>query len=165
MKLQKSTLFALYAVLELASDPDRQMSTAGIAERYGISTHHLAKVMRTLVRAGFAQSVRGAGGGYRFAGNLRRTTLHDVNALFEPSASDLGPADAGDGAASPIAAALCDVRNEIDELATATLKSITLKSVLKHAAKTTRSDGAGPATDRRTAVPIGQASSSNRSRF
>ena len=165
MKLQKSTLFALYAVLELASEPDRQMSTAGIAEHYGISTHHLAKVMRTVVRAGLAQSVRGAGGGYRFAGNLRRTTLHDVIVLFEPSASDLGPADAEKGAASPIAVALCDVRDEIDELATVTLKSITLKSVLKHAAKTTRLDRAGPTIDRRTAMPIGQASSPNRSRF
>ncbi len=162
MKLQKATIFALYAVLELANEPDRQISTAEIAERYGISTHHLAKVMRTLVRAGLAQSVRGAGGGYRFAGNPRRTTLHDVIALFEPAASDLGPDDGSDGAASPIAAALCDVRDEIDELATATLKSITLKSVLKHAEKTARADRTGPAIDRRSVVPIDQASSSNR---
>ncbi len=165
MKLQKSTLFALYAVLELASEPDRQISTAEIAERYGISTHHLAKVMRTLVRAGLAQSVRGAGGGYRFAGNPRRTTLYDVIALFEPRAAALGPTDASDGAASPIAAALCDVRDEIDELATATLQSITLKSVLRHAEKTARSDRTGPAIDRRTAVPIGQAGSTSRGQF
>ncbi|MDP7545889.1 MAG: Rrf2 family transcriptional regulator, partial [Alphaproteobacteria bacterium] len=57
MRLQKSTEFALYAVLELAADPDRQLSTAGIAARYGISAHHLAKVMRQLVRAGLIQSV------------------------------------------------------------------------------------------------------------
>ncbi|MDP6709022.1 MAG: transcriptional regulator, partial [Alphaproteobacteria bacterium] len=46
MRLQKSSQFALYAVLELASDPARQRSTAEIAETYGISSHHLAKVMR-----------------------------------------------------------------------------------------------------------------------
>ncbi len=52
MKLQKASRYALYAVLHLASDPDRQQSTADIAEEYGISIHHLAKVMRTLVRSG-----------------------------------------------------------------------------------------------------------------
>ena len=141
------------------------MSTADIAERHGFSTHYLAKVMHTLVRAGLAQSVRGAGGGYWFAGNPRRTTLHHVIGLFDPSASDLGPADAEKGAASPIAVALCEVRDEIDGLATATLSSIILNSMLRHAAKTTRSDRVGPAIDRRTAVPIGQAILSNRGRF
>ena len=62
MKLQVSTLIALYAVLELARDSSRQLSVSEIAERYGISTHHLAKVMRRLVREGLVQSVRGAGG-------------------------------------------------------------------------------------------------------
>ena len=50
MKLQKASRYALYAVLHLASEPDKQHSTAEIAEEYEISIHHLAKVMRTLVR-------------------------------------------------------------------------------------------------------------------
>ena len=137
------------------------MSTADIAKRYGFSTHHLAKLKHTLVRAGFAQSVRSAGGGYWFAGKPRRTTLYHVIALFEPSASTLGPADAEAGTVSPIAAAPCDFRDVIDDLATAMLNSIALNSVLRHAAKTARSDRAGPAIDRRTAVPIGQAILSN----
>ena len=48
MKLNKGSLFALFAVLELAGNGDRQLSTTDIAEKYGISTHHLAKVMRNL---------------------------------------------------------------------------------------------------------------------
>ena len=48
MKLQKATLFALFAVLELARDPSRQVSAAEIAEIYGVSVNHLAKVMRDL---------------------------------------------------------------------------------------------------------------------
>ncbi len=135
MKLQKSALFALYAVLELAGDPARQLSTADIAEQYGISGHHLAKVMRSLVRAGLVQSVRGAGGGYRFAGNPSRTTLLDVIELFEPLVSELVPPGDAAGRTTPIAAALGTVGEEIDEMTRATLASITLKSLLKHVEK------------------------------
>jgi len=89
MKLNKASLFALFAVLELASDPDRQLSTSDIADKYDISTHHLAKVMRNLVQEGLVQAMRGAGGGYRFAGNENRTTLLDIIQLFEKLDSDL----------------------------------------------------------------------------
>ncbi|HJM93332.1 MAG: Rrf2 family transcriptional regulator [Alphaproteobacteria bacterium] len=133
MRLQKSTQFALYAVLELAADPERQMSTADIAARYGISAHHLAKVMRRLVRAGLIQSVRGVGGGYRFSGNVRRVTLWDVMELFEP---DFQEAEDNEAAIStPISQALDNVRAEIDDLTRATMQSITLKSLLKFAPK------------------------------
>jgi Rrf2 family protein len=133
MRLQKSTQFALYAVLELAADPERQMSTADIAARYGISAHHLAKVMRRLVRAGLIQSVRGVGGGYRFSGNVRRVTLWDVMELFEP---DFQEAEDNEAAIStPICLALDNVRAEIDDLTRATMQSITLKSLLKFAPK------------------------------
>ncbi|MFY9315198.1 MAG: Rrf2 family transcriptional regulator, partial [Burkholderiales bacterium] len=83
MKLQKNTLFALYSVLESASQPQRQLSAGAIARKYGISPHHLAKVLHTLARAGVVESVRGVGGGYRFAGNAKRLTLMDVIELFE----------------------------------------------------------------------------------
>ena len=53
MKLQKATKFALFAVLELARDTSRQLSATDIADLYGISTHHLAKVLRDLGRAGW----------------------------------------------------------------------------------------------------------------
>lgn len=133
MRLQKSTQFALYAVLELAADPERQMSTADIAARYGISAHHLAKVMRRLVRAGLIQSVRGVGGGYRFSGNVRRATLWDVMELFEPDFQDAEDNEVAIG--TPISQALDNVRAEIDDLTRATMQSITLKSLLKFAPK------------------------------
>ena len=133
MRLQKSTQFALYAVLELAADPERQLSTADIAARYGIPAHHLAKVMRRLVRAGLIQSVRGVGGGYRFSGNVRRVTLWDVMELFEPDAQGVEDDEAAIG--TPISQALDNVRAEIDDLTRATMQSITLKSLLKFAPK------------------------------
>lgn len=130
MKLQISTRLALYAVLQLAADPRKQFAAAEIAERFGISVNHLAKVLRTLGRAGLVEALRGAGGGYRFRGNARRVTLLDVIQLFEDVAPD-GRAGEEPGAASPEGRALGRVLHEIDDIARATLSSITLATMLK----------------------------------
>jgi Rrf2 family protein len=134
MKLQKATYFALYSVLELAADPKRQLSAVEIAEKYGISSHHLAKVLRGLGRAGIVAAARGVGGGYRFAGNAKRLTLLDVIRLFEP----LGTDRSASGAQHPDNAAgraLGLVLDEIDEHAVATFRSITISTMLKFMAQ------------------------------
>lgn len=130
MKLQKATLFALLAVLELARAPDRQMSAAEIAERHGISVNHLAKVLRDLGRAGLVEAVRGVGGGYRFSGNAKRTSLYDVIHMFGDIAEDYA-AKTGKVDGSDIAQALQRVMREVDEIAVATLKSISLATLIK----------------------------------
>ncbi len=132
MKLQKASRYALYAVLHLASEPGKQFSTAEIAESYDVSIHHLAKVMRTLVRSGLIESVRGVGGGYRFAGSLRRTTLWDVIHEFESLESDIDTPDELSGNADIVISGLDSVMNEIDGLNRATLDSITLKTLLRY---------------------------------
>ena len=130
MKLQKATKFALFAVLELARDTSRQLSATDIADLYGISTHHLAKVLRDLGRAGLVDSVRGVGGGYRFSANARRTTLMDVICIFEDISSD--QRRAGDvGEETDIGQALQMVLGEIDGIAKATLSAITIDTLLK----------------------------------
>jgi Rrf2 family protein len=83
VKLQKNSSLALFSVLEFAADPARHISAAEIADKYGVSSHHLAKVLAGLARAGIVESVRGVGGGYRFIGNVRRLTLMDVIQTFE----------------------------------------------------------------------------------
>ena len=130
MKLQKATKFALFAVIELARDTSRQLSATDIADLYGISTHHLAKVLRDLGRAGLVDSVRGVGGGYRFSANARRTTLMDVICIFEDISSD--QRQAGDvGEKTDIGHALQMVLGEIDGIAKATLSAITIDTLLK----------------------------------
>ena len=129
MKLQKATRGALFALLELVRYPEQQISAAQIAERYGISANHLAKVLRDLTRAGLVESVRGAGGGYRFCGNAKRVTLYEVISLFEDIASGAGRPDPGDD--TEIGQALARVMNEINEISAATLESITLSTLLK----------------------------------
>ena len=139
MKLQKSTLLALYSVLEFAAHPQRQTSAAEIAGKYGVSTHHLSKVLRDLGRAGLLDSVRGAGGGYRFSGNAKRVTLMDVIELFEDISGG------GGGGPNDTERALASVLTEIDEVAKATFRSITLDTMLKLAERhaSGRPQGAG----------------------
>ena len=130
MRLLKATHYGLYAVLDLARDPSRQLSATDIADIYGISSNHLAKVLRDLGRAGLVDSVRGAGGGYRFSGNSRRTTLMDVINIFEEIGSDSSAA-AAPGDETDIGSALLLVLGEIDDIARATFGSITLDTLLK----------------------------------
>jgi Rrf2 family protein len=128
VKLQTATRLGLYATLELARDPERTLSAADLAERFGVSTHHLAKVLRTLSGAGLVQAERGAAGGYRFTGNRRRTTLMDIVALFEPAP---GQRKKQRGEETEIGKALQRVLAEIDEIAEATLRSVSLETMLK----------------------------------
>lgn len=131
MKLNKASLFALISVLELASDTERQLSTTDIAEKHGISTHHLAKVMSNLVHEGIVQAMRGVGGGYRFAGNINRTTLLDIIQLFETLESELDLPH-WSKATNPIVAELQSITNEIDNLTKTVLDTITLATALKN---------------------------------
>ena len=130
MRLQKNTSLALYSVLESASDPTRHIAAKEIAAKYGVSSHHLAKVLAELARSGIVESVRGAGGGYRFIGNARRLTLMDIIQMFEdfaPPAAQRG----GPDALTPVDLALGTVLSEIDEIAKATFSSITLATMLR----------------------------------
>lgn len=137
MKLQKASLCGLYAALELASDPKQQRSAAEIAAKYGISPDHLAKVLRTLGRARLVEASRGVGGGYKFSGNAKRVTLLDIIEMFE----EIGPGDAEDSPATPIGSALHSVLREIDEIARATLGSITLETLLKQMRRSAKGHG------------------------
>lgn len=136
MRLQVNTTLALYGVLEFAADPGRHIPAAEIAAKFDVSAHHLAKVLAELARAGIVESVRGVGGGYRFAANARRMTLMDVIQLFE----DFAPPDshrlnADAGTTTRVDRALDAVLSEIDEVIKATFSSITLATMLQLVAK------------------------------
>lgn len=135
-------------MLELAGHPDQQIAAAEIAAKYDISLNHLAKVLRSLVRAKLVESVRGAGGGYCFSGNPKRVTLLDVIELFEEvgrDAEDSPPVDQDEGRA------LHKVLREIDDIAIATLSSISITTLLKMIEKQRR----GPKADTKVSVRSG----------
>lgn len=143
MKLQKNTMLALYSVLEFAGSPERHISAAEIADKYGVSAHHLAKVLAELARANIVDSVRGAGGGYRFTGNARRLALMDIIQMFE----EVDPSGAPrNGQATPVERALGTVLSEVDQNARATFRSITLATMLRLVDRQQR-EGEAPAVD------------------
>ncbi len=144
MRLQVSSQLAIFAIVELAAHPERQLTVGEIGAKYGASSHHLAKIMNTLGRAGLVRSIRGVGGGYQFSGNARRTTLLDVIELFEDlSPGGVGPASSGSGTAEGRALHL--VLGEIDDATRATLGSITLATLC---ALATREEGRTPSRPR-----------------
>ena len=131
MKLQKSTVLALCSVLEAARDPGRAVSGAEIAERYGASVHHLAKVLRRLVQAGMLEATPGVGGGYRFIGNAKRLTLMDIISLFEDVTLKPTTASSEPEFATGVGRVLDQVLTEIDATAKAAFYSITIATTMK----------------------------------
>ncbi|MFQ5438117.1 MAG: Rrf2 family transcriptional regulator [Paracoccaceae bacterium] len=140
--MQTSSRLAIYAIIELAGDSERQVSVAEIGEKYRVSAHHLAKVMHTLGRAGIVRASRGVGGGYVFVGNARRLTLLDVIELFEDVSNDCKLDDASVATAAEWA--LFDVNCEIDEISRATYGSITIATMLKQIERRNRTPVSGP---------------------
>ncbi len=134
MRLQKNTCIALCSILEAAADPGRQVVAADVAQKYDVSVHHLAKVLRQLGRAGLLESARGVGGGYRFVGNARRLTLLDVVELFEDISAR--PAEGSEREASTDEGrGIARVLAEIDDTARAVLGSITIATMLRIVAR------------------------------
>lgn len=129
MRLQKNTLIALCSVLEAAARPGQQVVAADVAEKYGVSVHHLAKVLRQLGREGLLESSRGVGGGYRFVANARRVTLLDVIEIFEDISAR--PVQGGEHEpATDEGLGIARVLAEIDQTAKAVFGSITIATML-----------------------------------
>ena len=67
MKLNDFTDYTLRVLMFLAVADDEPVSAQTIAERFGVSFHHIAKVAQWLRRGGYVSSTRGRGGGMKLA--------------------------------------------------------------------------------------------------
>jgi DNA-binding IscR family transcriptional regulator len=95
-------------------------------------------VLRTLVRSGLVQAVRGVGGGYRFTGIINRTTLLDVIELFETLESELDTPSPSSRLAGAVVEELQSITQEIDDLTKAVLDTITLETALNSSRRRAR---------------------------
>ena len=83
MRLTSFTDYGLRALMRMASAPEHGFSTAELAEEFGISRHHLIKIVQRLVRGGFVATRRGGGGGAMLARPPHEIRLGDVVRLLE----------------------------------------------------------------------------------
>lgn len=132
MKLQAATRYAIWATVHMAAHPNQQLSASDLAQFYGISQHHLAKVLRTLSMARILSSTRGPSGGCTFIADPKRVTLYDIIELFE---GELWDSDRNSKveARSPLAQEVGRVLHEIDHITEATLRSVTIQTLLNNA--------------------------------
>lgn len=77
MRLALYTDYALRTLIYLAGRPGRS-SVAAVAEFYGISRDHVAKVVQLLARWGYLRSVRGIGGGIELGKPADKITIGEV---------------------------------------------------------------------------------------
>jgi len=134
MNYQRSTRYALYAAVEMASTPAGETVTAAqIAERYRLPPTVVAKVIQRLVKEGIALGTRGVTGGYRLARPAAEIPLLDIVEIFEgpraESACALG--ECGEGECGKFAE--CRLRqlfDEVDLQARATFASVTLETLV-----------------------------------
>lgn len=134
MKLQQATRYAIWAVIELASRPDEQIRAQELAETYQVSQNHLVRILHALTRANIVTSARGPGGGFTFCGNAKRLTLYDIICLFETG----WPNKEGDKIqpGNPLAGELSRVLHEVDRITSATLRSVTVQTIINNARRT-----------------------------
>lgn len=97
MRLTTFTDYGFRMLMRMASAPDRAFSTAELATEFGLSRHHLAKIMQRLAQGGYVETRRGSGGGavlsmpaeqIRLGAIIR--TLEDGQPLVECFAADGG---------------------------------------------------------------------------
>jgi len=143
VRFSKSTLYALYAAMEMAA-ADQPVTVASVAGRFGLPPGALAKVFQQLVRAGLAHGVRGIGGGYVLARPAAEITVLDVISVFD------APLTNGHfllGVRSEVArtqeadARLSRLFDEVAEVVSCTFASVTLETLAGASGDAPRSPG------------------------
>lgn len=83
MRLTTFTDYGLRMLMRMASAPERAFSTAELAGEFGLSRHHLTKIMQRLAQGGIVATRRGGGGGAVLAQAPQDIRLGAVVRLLE----------------------------------------------------------------------------------
>jgi Rrf2 family nitric oxide-sensitive transcriptional repressor len=84
MQLTLFSDYSLRVLLYLTMHGDRRVTLAEMSSAYGISQHHLVKVVQRLVEEGLIESTRGRGGGLRLARPPGEINVGQVVRVTEP---------------------------------------------------------------------------------
>lgn len=86
MELNRFTDYSLRVLIYLALHPERPHTTPEIAEAYGISSHHMSKVVQRLADLGYVETFRGRYGGASLARSPRSISVGKLVRQIEPLA-------------------------------------------------------------------------------
>lgn len=128
MKFTTQTDFALRTLMFLATRTERA-NVADVANLFGISVHHVAKVVNLLARYGYVRSLRGVGGGIELAKGPEEIRLGDVVERFEGNLHLLDCIDTENVCAIQSFCKLKSVLAEAERIQLEYLNSITLADV------------------------------------
>jgi Rrf2 family transcriptional regulator, nitric oxide-sensitive transcriptional repressor len=78
MQLNSFTDYSLRVLIYAAVHRDRRCRTAEIASAFGISRHHVVKVIHVLQRLGYIETIRGRAGGLQLARAPEHISIGEV---------------------------------------------------------------------------------------
>jgi len=108
--------------MRMASAPSRRFSTAELAAEFGLSRHHLAKIMQKLAAGGIVTTMRGAGGGATLARDPADINLGQVVRILEAQTPLVECFAAGGGDCT--VSGLCRLRTRLRAAKTAFLADL-----------------------------------------
>ncbi len=85
MQLTIFTDYGLRTLMFLAAHRDRLCNVREVADHYGVSYHHLVKVVHKLSQLGYIETLKGKGGGIRLATGAEIHRLGDLVRALEPN--------------------------------------------------------------------------------
>jgi Rrf2 family nitric oxide-sensitive transcriptional repressor len=129
MKLSLQTDYALRTLLLLATRSERT-TVADVAEFFGISEHHVGKVVHQLGRLGYVRSHRGPSGGVELACKPAEVTVGRVILEFEGNMHLLDCVGSADRCVIQPGCTLRGVLQEAERRQMDYLNSVTLESLL-----------------------------------
>jgi Rrf2 family nitric oxide-sensitive transcriptional repressor len=83
MKLSAYSDYSLRLLMHAALRSPERVTVKEVAQTFGISRHHLVKIVHDLGRSGYLQTQRGIGGGFTLARPSERICLGDIVRLGE----------------------------------------------------------------------------------
>ena len=132
MQLTLYTDYALRTLIALGLNPGDMQTVTAVAEAYGISRHHLMKVIARLAERGYIETLRGKGGGMRLA---RAPGEINIGAVVRDMEAELGVVEClSTGGGGCVVAPACRLRGVLSEATGAFLQTLdrhTLQDMLQ----------------------------------
>lgn len=136
MRLSVYSDYSLRVLMQAGLRSPGRVTVDQVAETFGISRHHLVKVVHDLGRNGYLQTQRGIGGGFTLGRPPEEIRLGDIVRLGEESETVIECTDKSDRPCRVFPA--CRLKGVLDEAASAffaVLDSYTLADLMKQPSK------------------------------